>query len=206
MTEEFERYKGIHPGKVIKRLLTKRNIDQRQFRLSLRARAQTFNAILKAERHLNTKLSLKIERALDLEQGSLMTLQVHYDIKRERLRTQGSGPNLHPILFGDVDISKLHWEDRFHFVITRVYERGDQTERDEVDHFYGLEKVNEVLEGRPRLPSGALLSVTFWLVLCVTKKRWSGWNASLVNPNKLAKGYPSTETKHRRRSMKNLKR
>ena len=157
MTEEFERYKGIHPGKVIERLLTKRTIDQRQFMLSLPARAHTFNAIIKAERPLNLPLSLKIEHALELEEGSLMILQLFFDIKLEKLRTQGSGPVLRQNLFWDVDMSKMHWEDRYHFVITRVYERGDQTERDEVDHFYGLEKVNKVLEGLPRLPTGALV-------------------------------------------------
>jgi plasmid maintenance system antidote protein VapI len=157
MTEEFEIYKGIHPGKVIERLLTKRNIAQRHFMRSLPARTQTFNAIIKAERPLNLPLSLKIERALDLEEGSLMTLQVHYDIKLERLRTQGPGPNIPPVIFGDVDMAKIDWQKYAEFVIKRVYERGDQNERDEIDGFYGSEKVNKVLEGLPRLPSGALV-------------------------------------------------
>src|ERR1700761_321491 len=94
MTEEFESYKGIHPGKVIERLLDKRNISQRPFALSLGEHRQTFNAIIRGRRALNTPLSIKIERELGLEEGSLMTLQIHYDIKQERLRTQGPGPNL----------------------------------------------------------------------------------------------------------------
>jgi len=92
MTEEFELYRGIHPGEVIERLLNKRNINQRPFALSLPEHPQTFNAILKGRRSLNTPLSLKIEKALDLEEGSLMTLQVYYDIQQERLKTQGAGP------------------------------------------------------------------------------------------------------------------
>jgi plasmid maintenance system antidote protein VapI len=156
MTDEFEFYKGIHPGKVIERLLIKRNINQREFALSLPAHLQTFNAILKAKYNLKIPLSIKVERALDLEEGSLMTLQVHYDIKKERLRTQGPGPDLPKGLFWDVDMSKIEWARRPEFVIKRVYERGNKSERDEVDRFYGLERVNEVLKGLPRTPSANL--------------------------------------------------
>lgn len=157
MTKEFESYKGIHPGKVIERLLSKRNISQRSFALSLPEFPQTFNQILKAKRSLNIALALKIERALDLEEGSLMTLQVHYDLKLERLKTQGPGPNLRAILFWDIDMSKIDWQKRAEYVIQRVYERGDQSERDEVDRYYGLEKVNQVIKGLPRTTSGNLV-------------------------------------------------
>ncbi|MDP9079967.1 MAG: plasmid maintenance system antidote protein [Bacteroidota bacterium] len=156
MTEEFESFKGIHPGKVIARLLDKRNISQRPFALALPEHPQTFNAILKGKRSLNTPLSLKIEKALDLEEGSLMTLQVHYDIKQERLTTQGPGPSLRKILFWDSDMTLVDWQQHEQFIIKRVYERGDQIDRDEVDRYYGLEKVNEVLNGLPRTPSGKL--------------------------------------------------
>ncbi|TSJ40938.1 plasmid maintenance system antidote protein [Mucilaginibacter corticis] len=156
MTQEFESYKGIHPGKVIERLLTKRNINQRPFALALPEHPQTFNAILKGKRSLNIGLALKIERALDLEEGSLMTLQVHYDLKLERLRTQGPGPNIPPVIFWDVDMSKIDWEKRAEYVIRRVYERGDQAMRNEIDRYYGIEKVNEILSGLNRTASGNL--------------------------------------------------
>jgi addiction module HigA family antidote len=157
MTEEFESYKGIHPGKVIERLLTKRNINQRPFALSLPEHPQTFNAILKGKRSLNTPLSLKIERALGLEEGSLMTLQIHYDIKQERLRSQGPGPDLPKGLFWDVDIARIDWEKSYKFVIKRIYERGDKQEREIIDRYYGIEKVNEVIAGRPRTETGNLI-------------------------------------------------
>lgn len=157
MTEESESFKGIHPGKVIERLLNKRGISQRPFALALPEHPQTFNAILKGKRSLNIALALKIERALSLEEGSLMTLQVHYDLKLERLRTQGPGPDLRKILFWDVDMSKIDWQQQSKYAIKRVYERGDQAERDEIDRYYGLEKVNEVISGLPRKPSGNLV-------------------------------------------------
>lgn len=160
MIAEFESYKGVHPGKVIERMLDKRGISQRSFALSLPEHPQTFNAILKEKRSLNIPLSLKIEKALDLEEGSLMTLQIHYDIKQERLRRQGPGPNIPPVIFWDVDMSKIDWEKRAEYVIKRVYERGNQAERNEIDRYYGVEKVNEVLSGLTRTPSGNLAIMT----------------------------------------------
>ena len=157
MTAEFELYKGTHPGKVIERLLNKRNINQRPFALALPEHPQTFNAILKGKRSLNTPLSLKIEKALNLEEGSLMTLQVHYDIKQERLRTQGPGPNLPKVLFWDVDITKIDWEKSYKFVIKRIYERGDKNEQEIINRYYGIDKVNEVIAGRPLTETGNLV-------------------------------------------------
>src|ERR1700744_5114146 len=112
MTAEFESYKGTHPGKVVEYILNERGISQRSFALSLPEFPKTFNAILKGKRNLNISLALKIERALGLEEGSLMTLQVHYDLKLERLRVQGPGPDLPKVLFWDVDMSKIDWEKR----------------------------------------------------------------------------------------------
>ena len=157
MTEEFESYKGIHPGKVIARLLDKRNISQRPFALALPEHPQTFKAILKGKRSLNTLLSLKIEKALGLEEGSLMTLQVHHDIKQERLRTQGPGPDLPKGLFWDVDIAKIDWEKHYKFVIKRIYERGDRDEQEVINQYYGEDKVNEVIAGRPITETGNLV-------------------------------------------------
>lgn len=157
MNEQFESFKGIHPGSVVNYLLGKRDIDERQFAKSLAVNFKDFGALLKSKRRITIPLSLKIESALEPEQGSLMTLQVHFDIHMYRLKNQRPGLNIPKGLFWDSDMSKMHWEDRYQFVITRVYERGDQSERDEVDRYYGLEKVNEVLGDKPRLPSGNLV-------------------------------------------------
>lgn len=75
MTKEFERYSP---------------------RSGNRTRAEypkTFNVILKGKRNLNTALALKIEKALDLEEGTLMILQVYYDIKEEK---QKQSALIHP--------------------------------------------------------------------------------------------------------------
>src|SRR5262249_44912195 len=86
----LEKYKGIHPGKVLEQELKKRNIGQRPFALSIEEHPQSLNAILKGKRGMNTGLSIKIEKKLALEEGTLMTLQVFYDIKVEKQKQDGS--------------------------------------------------------------------------------------------------------------------
>lgn len=148
MTKEFEKYKGIHPGAIIDRELHKRKLSQRPFALSLPEYPQTFNAITKGKRDLNTALALKIEKALGLEEGTLMILQVYYDIKIEKEKNNAS---FHPdfsiinkILFWDTDLKNIDWEKHYKYVIKRVFERGDYQQKEEILRFYGKDKIREV--------------------------------------------------------------
>lgn len=43
---------------------------------------QTITTITKGKRDMNTALALKLEKALGLEEGTLMILQVFYDIEQ----------------------------------------------------------------------------------------------------------------------------
>jgi plasmid maintenance system antidote protein VapI len=149
MTSEFDRYKGIHPGLILERELKKRKLSQRPFALSLPEHPQTFNAITKGKRDLNTALSLKIEKALNLEEGTLMILQIFYDIKKEKQKeSQLIHPNfniLRKLLFWDTDIQKIDWEKHYKYVIQRVFERGNYDEQQELIRFYGEQKINGII-------------------------------------------------------------
>lgn len=67
MRFQLEKYKSIHPGIILERLLAKKEIAQRPFALSIEEHPQTINAITKGRRSLNTALALKIEATLGLE-------------------------------------------------------------------------------------------------------------------------------------------
>ena len=146
MFERVQKYKGIHPGAVIDRELKKRNLSQRSFAISLPEHPQSFNAMIKGKRKLNTGLALKIEHALGLEEGALLMLQMFYDINVEkRKEVSGHHPDftiLRKNLFWDTDIHSIDWEKYFKAVIRRVFERGSTSEKEEIIRFYGLEKVN----------------------------------------------------------------
>lgn len=155
MERKFEKYKGIHPGIILERELKKRSIKQRPFALSIAEHPQSFNAILKGKRNVNTALALRIERGLHLEEGTLVLLQAYHDIKKEKEKLERRTPNLTVLrksLFWDTDISQVDWEQQATAVIRRVFERGDDDEKREISRFYGQEKVQLVLD----TPEGSL--------------------------------------------------
>jgi addiction module HigA family antidote len=148
MEKQFEKYKGIHPGIILERELKKRSIKQRPFALSIAEHPQTFNAILKGKRNINTALALRIEKGLHLDEGTLVLLQAYYDIKKENEKLVRRTPDLTVLrksLFWDTDISQIDWEKQAKAVIRRTFERGDDEEKEEITKFYGEEKVQSVL-------------------------------------------------------------
>jgi len=76
MKSELNYIKGIHPGLVLDRELDKRHIRKGAFALSLQEYPQTITAITKGKRGMNTALSLKIEKALDIEDALGATISI----------------------------------------------------------------------------------------------------------------------------------
>ncbi len=153
--DNFLKYKGIHPGIVLKRELDKRSLKQRPFALSINEHPQTLNAITKGKRNLNTALALKIEEELDLEEGSLAILQTYYDIHREKEKQIQETPDLSKLrkaLFWDTDFNRINWQKKDKAVIKRVFERGNEIEKEEINRFYGKDKVEMALREDTRKP------------------------------------------------------
>lgn len=148
MISQFEKYKGIHPGIVLERELKKRSLKQRALALSVGEHPQALNAITKGKRGLNVPLALKIERELRLEEGSLAMLQTYYDIKKAKEKHEHLAPNfsiLRKSLFWDTDINSIDWDKHSRAAILRVFERGNEDERNEIVRFYGSTKIESTL-------------------------------------------------------------
>lgn len=146
METAIQKYKGIHPGMFLDRELKKRKLKKGPFALSLEVYPQTLNAITKGKRGIPTPLSLKIDRALGLEEGTMHLLQAWFEIKEEQNRQQ-ERPDMNvirKILFWDTDIDKINWKDQYKSIIERVFERGNESEKAEVLRFYGKEKIKAV--------------------------------------------------------------
>lgn len=137
--------KGIHPGFVLDRVLKKRQIPKGKFAISLNEFPQTIVAITKGKRRMNINLALKIEHALDLNEGYLMTLQVFYDIKeaKKKLSKSPDLSKLRTALFWDTKIDEIDWSQQKNAVIKRVFERGNEEEKMEITNFYGEEAIKE---------------------------------------------------------------
>lgn len=148
------KYKGIHPGIILERELEKRSLKKRPFALSVGEYPQTLGEITKGKRNIPVGLALKIEKKLELEEGIIVLLQSYYDIKREKNKMKDT-PKLtvfRKSLFWDTDISLIDWNRQYKTVINRVFERGNEDERNETIRFYGKEKVNSALKSATTKP------------------------------------------------------
>ncbi len=150
MTSTISIIKGIHPGIILERELKQRDLKKGRFAISINEFPQTLVAITKGKRKMNPALSLKIERALGIEEGFFMVLQAYYDIEQEKLKeSKDYHPDLskiRPVVFWDTDINKINWEKNKPAVIKRIFERGNEQEIMEIIRFYGKEAIKNTLD------------------------------------------------------------
>lgn len=148
MNSNLNILKGLHPGLVIERELKKRKLRKNSFALKLQEYPQTLSAITKGKRGITTSLALKIEKELGFDEGFLMILQVYFDIEVEKKKLIQNTPNLkliRPVLFWDTKFENIDWIKQKKAVIKRVFERGNEDEKNEIKRFYGEATVNEIL-------------------------------------------------------------
>lgn len=55
-------------------------------------------------------------------------------------------PQLRAVLFWDTRIDSIDWEKQKKAVIKRVFERGNEIEKNEIIRFYGAEMVDSILK------------------------------------------------------------
>jgi len=148
--KEMNILKGLHPGVVLERELKKRKLSKGRFAISINEFPQTLGAITNGKRSMNTSLALRIEHALNMEEGYFMTLQVFYDIKEEKHKQASINTpdfsKLRSILFWDTKMDKIDWNRQKRAVIKRVFERGNEKEKEEITRFYGQEVIDKVLK------------------------------------------------------------
>ena len=148
METKLSLLKGIHPGFVLEHELEKRKWRKAHFALEINEHPQTITAISKGKRGMNTALALKIEKALGMEEGFLMTLQVFYEISEEKKKQDHSHPDLsklRTVLFWDTRIEHLDWQKQKKAIIKRIFERGNEMEKKEITRFYGKPSVAKIL-------------------------------------------------------------
>ena len=149
MNRMIEILKGLHPGLFLQRELGNRKLKSGQFAESIGEHPQTLSAIIRGRRSMNTPLSLRIEQALGLEEGFLMTLQIYYDIAEEKRKLSANHrPDLtkfRSTIFWDTTIENIDFTAHSRYVINRVFERGNEEEILEIIRFYGIETIkNEI--------------------------------------------------------------
>jgi plasmid maintenance system antidote protein VapI len=146
---ELSIIKGIHPGLILERELKLRHLHKGPFAISLQEFPQTLVSITKGKRRMNINIALKIEKALGIEEGYFMILQVYHDIEEAKKSQNKEHPDftkLRRVLFWDTKIDNIDWEKQKTAIIKRVFERGNEIEKKEMIRFYGQENVDNILK------------------------------------------------------------
>lgn len=144
MKYDIDIIKGIHPGVIIERDLQTRHLSKVAFAEMIGDYPSRITEIIKGRRKLNLPLSLKIEKALGYETGFLMTLQLHYEIKRlAQTKTTPDLSKFPPSLFWDTTIDKIDWQRHKRAVIERVMSRGNEEQKEEIRRYYGDDEIKK---------------------------------------------------------------
>jgi len=149
MNTQLSLIKGVHPGFILDRELKKRQLRKGPFAISLQEFPQTLVSITKGKRRMNINIALKIEKALKIEEGYFMILQVYHDIEETKKRQFKEQPDLAKLrraLFWDTLMENINWERQKNAVIKRVFERGNDIEKNEIINFYGINTINDIMK------------------------------------------------------------
>ena len=142
MINRIDILKGIHPGKIIERDLSKKHLTQRTLAKTVGVPYQTINAIISGRRNITLETALNIEKTLGYDEGFLLILQNFHNIsvykEKKSKEKYSQAPNIRKSLFWDSDFNKIDWEKYSKAVITRVWERGNQIEKEEIARFYNI--------------------------------------------------------------------
>ena len=147
MINRIDILKGIHPGKIIERDLSKKHLTQRTLAKTVGVPYQTINAIISGRRNITLETALNIEKTLGYDEGFLLILQDFHNIsvykEKKSKEKYSQAPNIRKSLFWDSDFNKIDWEKYSKAVITRVWERGNQIEKEEIARFYNI-KITDI--------------------------------------------------------------
>ncbi len=147
-SDNISLFKGIHPGLFLGRKLKRMHISQIKLSKEIDIHPQTLNAIIKGKRDMNIPLSLKIETYFNWQEGTLMLLQVYYDIDKEK-QERIKKPDLsifRPTLFWDTTIENINWIKNKKVIIQRVMSRGNNKEQEVILSYYGKKEVAIIME------------------------------------------------------------
>lgn len=149
MLPQLAKIKGIHPGLILKRELTRSNIKSSTLANAIDEHKQTISAILNQRRGINPSISIKLANHFNIEKDYFMLLQASYDVKivaSSQPKRQPNLKNIRKVLFWDTTFDKIDWDRNKKAVIKRILERGNKTEINELISFYGKKTISNEIQ------------------------------------------------------------
>ena len=152
MLPDIDIVKGVHPGLILERELSKQKIRKTQLASELGISNGIITDITKQRRGINPALSIRLGRFFEIGEEYFSLLQTYYVLKQEhKKQIKHQNLNLRSSLFWDVNLEDIDYERNKNFVIIRVFERGNKKEIQRVIDFYGKEQVSQVIRSAKSL-------------------------------------------------------
>ena len=132
-------YLGIAPGRIISHSIAQKNISQRQLAALSGIQFQTVNAIIQGRRKMTTRQAVTLDRILGFDKGFFAMIQAYHNSAAIPWPSEDKRPvpQIRPVVFWDVDINKLSWQEQKDFILSRVEQRGSAEEIKQVREYYG---------------------------------------------------------------------
>lgn len=150
MYENYLKFTNIPSGAVLKRILLKNGLSQKDLAKSTGILPQRINDYITQKRRFTVKSSFKIEQALDIKiSGFFYLIQCNHDIYIAQQQNSKKTPHFiekfRKNIFWDIDINQLDWEANKTSIIQRIFEYGNEYEINEIIQHYGKYIITETL-------------------------------------------------------------
>ncbi|WP_372745278.1 HigA family addiction module antitoxin [Lutibacter sp.] len=149
MLPQLNKIKGLHPGIILKRELSRQDIRSSELADAINEHKQTISAILNQRRGINPSISIKLAKRFNIAEDYFMLLQASYDVKEAAKQVIIKQPNINnfrKVIFWDTTIDKIDWDKNKKAVIKRILERGNETEINEIISFYGKKTISREIK------------------------------------------------------------
>lgn len=140
MYEQYLNYPHIPCNAVLKRIMQKERLSQRELARRSGIVPQRINDLLSERRRITADMSIKLEKALGIPHaGYFYIIQANHDVYlvEKQLQTHPIANTFRKELFWDTDKSGLDWVSNRQWIIQRVFEYGNDKEILATIEFYG---------------------------------------------------------------------
>ena len=155
MYEQYLSMPSVPAGAILKRVLKKEGLSQRDVARKSAIYPQRINDLIAGKRKFTPESSSRLEKALGISTpGYFYRIQTNHDIYRyqdeqERKHTPDLS-KLKKALFWEVySLEKINWIKSAFYIIKRTFEYGNEEEIKEIIKFYGRNQVREALNSIP---------------------------------------------------------
>jgi len=156
MYEKYLSMPAVPAGAILKQILKRENLSQKEIAEKSAIYPQRINDLIKGKRKFTPELSFRLEKALGISTlGYFCLIQTSHDIynyqdEQERQYTPDLSKLKRALFWETLSLNNINWLKSANWVIQRVFEYGNQQEINEIIRFYSREKVAKVLNAIPQ--------------------------------------------------------